>query len=84
MHPIWIHRSRNPADDILTAEASKITLTNVPGYEKKDARMVATIVAAKSRLGLGLKKINLLRCIIVHKGIGEERVQLKYFRSYEC
>ena len=50
-------KSRNVADDILAAEASKIALgPDVAEYEKKHARTVTAIMAAKSRFGLGLKK----------------------------
>ena len=48
--------ARNHADDILAADASKIALSDVPEYEKKDARTVAAIMATKSRFGLGIKK----------------------------
>ena len=43
--------SRNHADDVLAAAASKIALSE---YEKKDARTVAAIMSAKSRLGMGV------------------------------
>jgi len=45
---------RNVADDVLAAAASKIALMDVPEWEKKDARTVAAIMSAKSRLGMGV------------------------------
>jgi hypothetical protein len=49
-------QSRNKSDDILAARASQIVLDeNTPDYEKKDAKLVNAIMAAKSRFGLGLK-----------------------------
>ena len=45
---------RNAADDVLAAAASKIALSDVPDYEKSDARTVAAIMSAKSRIGLGV------------------------------
>jgi hypothetical protein len=48
--------SRNKSDDALAAQASQIVLDeNTPEYEKKDAKLVNAIMAAKSRFGLGLK-----------------------------
>ena len=47
--------SRNHADDVLAAAALKIALSDdAPEYEKKDARTVAAIMSAKSRLGMGV------------------------------
>jgi len=47
--------SRNHADDVLAAAASKIALSDdAPEYEKKDARTVAATMSAKSRLGMGV------------------------------
>jgi hypothetical protein len=47
---------RNKYDDILSAQAANISLDeNTPEYEKKDARLVNAIIAAKSRFGLGFK-----------------------------
>ena len=43
--------SRNHADDVVAAAASKIALSE---YEKKDARTVAATMSAKSRLGMGV------------------------------
>jgi hypothetical protein len=52
-------QSRNKYDDILAARASQIVLDeNTPDYEKKDAKLVNAIMAAKSRFGLGLKLKN--------------------------
>jgi len=49
-------QSRNKSDDVLAAQASQIVLDeNTPDYEKKDAKLVNAIMAAKSRFGLGLK-----------------------------
>jgi hypothetical protein len=45
--------TRNHFDDVLSAQASKITLDdNAPNYEKQDAKMVNAIMATKSRFGL--------------------------------
>ena len=50
-----VTESRNHTDDVLAAAASKIALSDdVPEYEKKDARTVAAIMSAKSRLGMGV------------------------------
>jgi len=47
---------RNHYDDVLSAEASKLALNeNIPDYERKDARFVNAVIAAKSRFGLGFK-----------------------------
>ena len=47
---------RNKSDDVLAAQASQIVLDeNTPEYEKKDAKLVNAIMAAKSKFGLGLK-----------------------------
>ena len=47
---------RNKSDDVLAAQASQIVLDeNTPEYEKRDAKLVNAIMAAKSRFGLGLK-----------------------------
>ena len=52
-------QSRNKSDDVLSARASQIVLDeNTPEYEKKDAKLVNAIMAAKSRFGLGLKLKN--------------------------
>lgn len=52
-------QSRNKSDDMLSARASQIVLDeNTPEYEKKDAKLVNAIMAAKSRFGLGLKLKN--------------------------
>jgi hypothetical protein len=41
---------------VLAAQASQIVLDeNTPEYEKKDAKLVNAIMAAKSKFGLGLK-----------------------------
>ena len=46
---------RNAADDVLAAAASKLALSDaVSEWEKKDARMVAAIMSAKSRFELGV------------------------------
>ena len=48
--------SRNKSDDVLAAQASQIVLDeNTPEYEKRDAKLVNAIMAAKSKFGLGLK-----------------------------
>lgn len=50
-------KDRNKADDILANAASKIILDeNKPEYERKDAKTVAAIMAAKSKLGMGMSK----------------------------
>ena len=49
---------RNRADDILAAAASRIALGNeseIPKYEKKDARLVSAIMSSKSKMGMGTK-----------------------------
>ena len=51
-------RTRNVADDILAQEAA--TIANNPNqadYVRKDARTVTAVMAAKSRFGMGFKKI---------------------------
>jgi len=45
---------RNHYDDILAAESANIvTDSNTPLYERKDAQLVAALMAGKSRFGMG-------------------------------
>lgn len=44
---------RNVADDVLAAASSKIALSDAPEWERKDAKTVTAIMAAKSRFGMG-------------------------------
>ena len=47
--------SRDHADDVLAAAATKIALSDdASKYEKNDARTVAAIMSSKSRLGMGV------------------------------
>ncbi len=44
---------RNKADDVLANKASHIVMeSNIPDYEKQDARLVTGIMATKSRFGM--------------------------------
>lgn len=48
--------TRNSYDDILADQATKIVMNpDAPGYEKADARLVAALMAGKSRLGMGFR-----------------------------
>ena len=49
-------KERNLHDDILALEAAKIANDpSKPAYERKDARLVGTIMSGKSRFGMGMK-----------------------------
>jgi hypothetical protein len=48
-------QSRNKADDILASTANVIANTTNDPRESKDARLVESIMSAKSRFGFGLK-----------------------------
>ncbi len=46
-------KDRNIADDVLANKASHIVMeSNIPDYEKQDARLVTGIMATKSRFGM--------------------------------
>lgn len=46
-------KDRNKADDVLANKASHIVMeSNIPDYEKQDARLVTGIMATKSRFGM--------------------------------
>ena len=49
-------QSRNKADDVLANTANIIANTTNDSQESKDARLVESIMSAKSRFGFGLKK----------------------------
>ena len=56
-------KERNIADDILAQKASRIALnTQLPEYERKDAKLVKGIMGMKSHFGMGSKKKNLKKC----------------------
>jgi len=46
-------KDRNKADDVLANKASHIVMeSNIPDYEKQDARLVTGVMATKSRFGM--------------------------------
>jgi hypothetical protein len=50
-------RTRNKADDVLAAAATRIVMNaNLSEAERSEARGVAAIMSAKSKLGMGLQK----------------------------